>query len=88
MVNPMRHKQVARAILEALQMADGYALEKSRLMGFVNDLVKPELQFTEQGVALGLLKDAGLIRKADDPLDPGLELWVITDKGRNYLAGL
>ena len=88
MNNPIRRKQVAKAVLEALSMAGGYALEVSRLWNFVNDLVKPEVQFTERGVILKMLLDGGFVRKTTDDLDPGMELLVITDLGRNYLASL
>lgn len=88
MNNPIRRKQVAKAVLEALSMAGGYALEVSRLWNFVNDLVKPEVSRAEQGVVICMLRDGGHVRKSEDALDPGMELWVITELGRNYLASL
>jgi hypothetical protein len=86
--NPLRQKQVAKALLEALNMAGGYALEESRMFSFLDDLVRPPLSFAERGVTTKLLKDGGYIRTATDPLDPGMKMWVITDLGRNYLASL
>jgi len=86
--NPVRRKQIARAILEALSMAGGYALENSILISYANDIVKPPLTFGEEGVTLKLLKDSGWIRQATDALDPGMKQWVLTDLGRNYLASL
>jgi hypothetical protein len=87
-VNPVRHRQTARAILEALQMAGGYALENSVLISYTNDVVKPPLTFAEEGVTLKLLSDHGFIRKVPDSLDAGLKQWVITELGRNHLASL
>lgn len=84
----MRRVQIIRTLLETLSMAGGYALEKSRLLSFVDDLVKPPLQFTEQGQILADAKAAGWIRKVENSADPGLEEWVITELGRNYLASL
>ena len=88
MINPIRRKQIARAFLEALSMAGGYALEETMLFSYVNDLVKPPLDFTEKGMTKKLLMDAKYIREATDPLDPGMKQWVITELGRNYLASL
>ena len=88
MTNPLRRKQAAKALLEALQMAGGYALEDSRLLSFVNDLVRPPLDYAEQGVVKAMLRDAGHIREVKDELDPGMKMWVITDLGRNYLASI
>lgn len=88
MTNPLRRKQITRTVLETLSMAGGYALEESRMWSFVNDLVKPPLQFTEQGVVAAYLKEAGMIRLAKDDTDPGLKQWIITDLGKNHLAGL
>jgi hypothetical protein len=88
MINPLRRKQAAKAYLEALQMAGGYALEDGRLMSFVDDLIRPPLSFSEHGVLKAMLKDGHYIRKAEDAMDPGMTMWVITDLGRNYLSSL
>jgi len=88
MINPQRRKQITRAFLEALSMAGGYALEEGLLFNYVDDLVKPPLQFTERGCVTHALKTAGLIRNAEDSLDPGMKQWVITELGRNRLAAL
>jgi hypothetical protein len=89
MMNPFRRKQAAKAYLETLQMAGGYAVEESRLQSFVEDLTRPPLTFAEHGVAKKFLMDAGYMRLAPaDALDPGLKQWVITELGRNYLASL
>jgi len=87
-LNPLRRKQVAKALLEALNMAGGYALEESRMFSFIDDLIRPPLSFTEKGATTQMLKDGGYIRPATDALDPGMKMWVITDLGRNYLASL
>lgn len=87
-INPLRRKHIAKAYLEALAMAGGYALEDSRLMSFVDDLLRPPPGYAEHGMVKAQLKDAKFIRKTTDPLDGGMEMWVITDLGRNYLAGL
>jgi hypothetical protein len=88
MINPLRRKQIAKAYLEALGMAGGYALEDSRLMSFVGDLMKPAPTFAEHGVVKDFLKKGEFMKKTTDPLDPGMEMWVITELGRNYLASL
>lgn len=88
MENPLRRKQIAKAYLEALGMAGGYALEDSRLMAFVNDLVRPEPKCSEHGVVKNFLRTQGYIRKTEDALDPGMVMWVSTELGRNYLASL
>ena len=87
-VNPLRRKQIARAMLEALSMAGGYALEESILFSCVDDLVKPPLTFTEKGQAAHNLKEAGWMRLVPDSMDAGLKQWVITELGRNTLASL
>lgn len=88
MINPLRRKQAAKCYLESLQMAGGYALEDSRLMSFVDDLIRPPLSFAEHGVVKQMLRDNKFIKAVEDTLDPGLKQWVITDLGRNYLASL
>lgn len=89
MTNPLRRKQIAKAYLEALDMAGGYALEDTRLMGFVGDLVRPEPSGEEHAAVKTLLKDGNYIRRApENPMDKELVEWVITDLGRNYLASL
>jgi len=87
-VNPNRRKQIARALLETLAMAGGYALEEGALFNFVNDLIKPPMDFGEKGVTTAFLKEQGWIRTAEDSADPGMKQWVITELGRNYLASL
>lgn len=88
MENPARRIQISRAALEALSMAGSYALEESRLFRFIDDLVKPPLQYTEQGITTKFLKDRGWIREVENSMDPGLKQWVITEAGRNQLASL
>jgi hypothetical protein len=88
MTNPVRKKQAARAVLEALAMAGSYALEQSVLLGFVDDLIKPPLNYAEQGVIIAMLRDAKYIREVPDSLDKDLKQWVITELGRNFLASL
>ena len=89
MINPLRKKQAAKCYLETLQMAGGYAVEDSRLMSFVDDLIRPPLTYAEHGVAKQDLRNGKYIREATpDALDPGMKQWVITDLGRNYLASL
>lgn len=88
MTNPLRRKQITRAMLEALSMSGGYALEQSLLFSFVDDLVKPPLQFTEQGLATKFLKDNGWIKEVPDSMDPGMKQWLLTELGRNQLASL
>jgi hypothetical protein len=88
MINPLRRKQAAKAYLESLQMAGGYALEDSRLMSFVDDLIRPPLSFSEHGVVKQMLRDGKMIKAVTDALDPEMKMWVITDLGRNYLASL
>lgn len=88
MINPLRRKHIAKAYLEALQMAGGYALEDGRLMSFVDDLVKPCPTGGEHGVVKAMLRDGHYMRRTEDAMDKEMVLWVITDLGRNYLASL
>lgn len=88
MTNPLRRKHAAKAYLEALQMAGGYALEDGRLMSFVDDLIRPPLTYAEHGVVKEMLKKGNYMRPAEDAMDPGMKMWVITDLGRNYLSSL
>jgi hypothetical protein len=88
MVNPVRRRQASRTMLETLAMAGAYALEESVMLGFVNDLIKPPLNFAEQGVVLCSLRDSQYIRQVPDSLDKNLKQWVITELGRNFLASL
>jgi hypothetical protein len=88
MINPVRRKQIHRALLEALSMAGGYALEESMLFNYVDDLVKPPLSFAEKGCTTAFLKDQQWIRQVEDTMDPGMKQWVITELGRNQLASL
>lgn len=88
MDNPARTKQIRRTFLNALAMAGNYALPEDVLFNFVDDLVKPPLQFTERGLTTAFLKTGGFIRGVEDTLDPGLKQWVITELGKNLLASL
>ena len=88
MINPLRRKHAAKAYLESLEMAGGYALEDSRLMSFVNDLIRPPLSFAEHGVVKKMLLDKKFMAAAPDALDEEMKMWVITELGRNYLASL
>lgn len=88
MVNPVRRRQACRTVLETLAMAGNYALEQSVMLGFVNDIIKPPLNYAEQGVVVAYLKDAGFIRLVPDSLDKELKQWVIAELGRNFLASL
>jgi len=88
MTNPIRRKQIIRALLEALSMSGGYALEESLLFNFVDDLVKPPLQYTEKGIATHFCKTAGWIINVPDTMDPDMKQWLITELGRNQLASI
>jgi len=86
--NPLRRKQIVRAMLETLSMAGGYALEDSIFLSYVDDLIKPPLDFGEKGLFKKLCIDEGWMRAVEDSLDPGLKQYVLTELGRNYLASL
>jgi hypothetical protein len=88
MINPVRRKQVRRTLLETLKMAGNYALEESTMWGYVNDLIKPPVNFGERGVTLKELRDGGFIREAEDTLDPEMKQWLITELGKNLLTSL
>lgn len=88
MVNPVRRRQASRTLLDTLAMAGNYALEESVMLGFVNDLIKPPLNFAEQGVVICFLRDSKFIKQVPDSLDKDLKQWVITELGRNFLASL
>ena len=88
MNNPVRTQQIRKATLSALAMSGNYALPIDTLWGFVGDLVKPPLQFTEKGVTEKWLTDGDYIRFIPNTLDPGLKQCVITELGKNLLASL
>lgn len=88
MNNPVRIRQIRRALLNALAMGGGYAIPEELLWGYVDDLVRPPLSFAEKGVTTAFLKDNGYIVKVDSEIDPGIKQWAVTEKGKTLLASM
>lgn len=84
----MRRKHIRRVFLQTLKNAGDFALEEATLWSHVDDLVKPPTNLGERGVALKFFKDGDYIRATGDSLDPELQQWLITERGKNLLASL
>lgn len=88
MTNPVRLRQIRRALLSALAMGEGYAIPEELLWGFVDDLVRPPLSYTEKGVTTAFLQENKYIVKVASEIDPGIVQWAVTEKGKTLLASM
>lgn len=86
--NPQRTKQIRRTALETLRPAHPYALPEETLLAWLDDRVRPPLDADERAAVLKWLKDGKYAVPAEGSLDPEALEWMITDLGRNLLAGL
>jgi len=82
-MDQFRKKKATHALLEALEMADGYPLEESVLRSYLLDLVKPPMKDAEWQ---GLIEDAmltDLIVQVPSKLDAELVQYTITERGQS-----
>jgi hypothetical protein len=81
-MDPFRKKKATTALLEALEMADGYPLADAVLRSYLGDLVKPPLGNSEWR---DLIDDAlchKLISQVPSKLDDELVQYAITERGQ------
>jgi hypothetical protein len=77
-----RKKKATAALLEALEMADGYPLADEVVRSYVKDLVKPPLKDAEWDTLVAAALDADLIAKVPSKLDADLTQYTITERGQ------
>jgi Cys-tRNA synthase (O-phospho-L-seryl-tRNA:Cys-tRNA synthase) len=81
-MDPFRKKKARHALLEALEMADGYPLADSVLRSYLQDLVKPPLKDAEwKDLTADALKN-DLIVQVPNKLDPEILQYTITERGQ------
>jgi hypothetical protein len=81
-MDPFRKKKATLALLEALEMADGYPLADAVLRTYLRDLVKPPMKDAEWK---DLTNDAianDLIVHVPSKLDDELVQYAITERGQ------
>ena len=88
MNNPFRIKSIRRAVLDALLLADTYALPESTLRTHVGDIERPQPTDKEWTETTDWLAENGLIVAVPNGLDETLKQWAITERGRTVLATL
>ena len=80
-MNPFRKKQVVRAVLEALQMADGYPLAVEVIRSYASDLLKPPVTDAEWAASIQEMAEKSLIARVESKFDTELEQYTITERG-------
>ena len=88
MSSPFRRKQVRRALLETLEMAKGYALESMTLQTYVDDQLRPPMTGREYLDEITFFWQNEYVRKVASPLDPLINQYVLTERGKSLLASL
>jgi hypothetical protein len=87
-MNQFRKSDIARAILQTLHHARGYALPEPSLRPQVEGLVRPPAADAEWTAAIDMLGGRGAIAKVPAELDEELVQWAITERGRVLLSTL
>lgn len=87
-MNPFRKNDIARAILQTLGHAQGYAVPEPTLRPQVAGLLRPPPQDAEWTAATDMLGAREAIVRIPAELDPELVQWAITERGRVLLATL
>ncbi len=82
-MDPFRKKKARRALLEALEMADGYPLADSVLRNYLQDLVKPPMKDTEWKDLIADALQNDLIVQVPNKLDDELVQYAITERGQS-----
>lgn len=87
-MNPFRKTDIARAILQTLKHAQGYAVPEATLRPQVDGLLRPPANDAEWKAATDMLAGREAIRQIPAELDPELVQWSITERGRVLQADL
>jgi hypothetical protein len=87
-MNQFRKSDIARAILQTLMHARGYALPELTLRQQVDGLIRPPAQDDEWTAATDMLAAREAMVRVPAELDPELVQWSITERGRVLLATL
>jgi Cys-tRNA synthase (O-phospho-L-seryl-tRNA:Cys-tRNA synthase) len=81
-MDPFRKKKARHALLEALEMADGYPLADSVLSSYLQDLVKPPIKDAEWKDLVANALNNELIVQVPNKLDPEIVQYTITERGQ------
>ena len=82
MADIFRKKKATAAMLEALELADGYPLAADVLRGYLKDMVKPPLKDAEWTEITTEALAHDLIVKVPSKLDDDLVQYAITERGQ------
>jgi hypothetical protein len=81
-MDPFRKKKATTALLEALEMADGYPLADSVVRSYLRDLVKPPMKDAEWKDLIDDALQHELIATVPSKLDDELVQYTITERGQ------
>lgn len=81
-MNPFRKNDIARAILQTLAHADGFAVPEPSLRPQVDGMLRPPATDAEWTAAVDMLAGRESIAPIESTLDPDLKQWAITERGR------
>jgi hypothetical protein len=81
-MDPFRKKKATTALLEALEMADGYPLADAVLRSYLRDLVKPPMTDAEWKDLIDDAVSHDLIVTVPSKLDDELVQYAITERGQ------
>jgi hypothetical protein len=87
-MNQFRKTDIARAILQTLKHAQGYAVPEATLRPQVAGLLRPPPEDAEWTAVTDMLGAREAIIEIPAELDPELIQWAITERGRVLLATL
>ena len=87
-MNHFRIKAMRRACLDALKLADTYALPEETLRKHVGDMERPQPTDAEWADTIDWLDTNAFIAAVPSTWDPSLKQWAITERGRTILATL
>jgi Cys-tRNA synthase (O-phospho-L-seryl-tRNA:Cys-tRNA synthase) len=82
MVDVFRKKRATAAMLEALEMADGYPLAEDVLRGYLKDMVKPPIKDAEWKEITQEALAHDLMVRVPSKLDDDLVQFAITERGQ------
>ena len=81
-MDPFRKKKATFALLEALEMADGWPLADGVLRSYVSDMLKPPMKDAEWDALIASAKGEELIATVPSKLDKELVQYAITERGQ------